>query len=696
MNMKTINIIISVSVIAFFLILPNSCNFLDVENYFNETLRYDSIFKTKRNTERYLWATADLLPEEGDIFSGGEYTPGLFATDEAFSLGETAGYQLVRGSYAANSNPFNNFYQNMYQIVRKANTILAHVDEVRDMTNYDKSVTASFAIFLRAYAYYHLLNLYGPVVLQGDDLLESNETIEYYDRPRSTYDECIEYICGEFETASLYLPAESSALNYGRPTRGAALALVARLRLQHASPLYNGGTAARTIYGDFKRSTDGQHYFNQEEDNARWAIAALAAQRIMEMDYELHVITKIDDPVCLPFPSAATNPTWEETGTGARPFPEEILNLDFHEGGLADVNAYRSYLDMFNGEVLPVKNKEIIWGRWSPSVNNNINRCLPYQIFRGNNNMSISQKIVDAYYMDDGRTIDQAKENGYYTEVGSMANEKPFREGTQTAYYTLNKAPNGGDNIPVRNMYNNREMRFYASISFDGCFFEGITAAKAEEKNKKISYQYSANGGKAFSGNQQVNYPITGYALRKYLHREDAVQVEGARKMQKHFPIIRYAEILLSYAEALNNLREPVTVEWEGQQVTVERDEEEIARAFNPVRFRAGLPGLTEEELADPTTMQNIIERERMIEFMCENRRYFDVRRWGKYRESEEEPMMGMATDFDGELFYIRSLLNHPKAREREGSNNKYILMPLPLNEIRKMSMLDQNPGWER
>ena len=311
--------------------------------------------------------------------------------------------------------------------------------------------------------------------------------------------------------------------------------------------------------------------------------------------------------------------------------------------------------------------------------------------------MAISQKIIDAYYMDDGRTIDEAKGNGYYTEAGTMANEKPFREGSQTAYYTLNKAPNGGDNVAVRNMYNNREMRFYASISFDGVFFEGINAAKADEKNKKISYQYSANGGKAFSGNQQIYYPITGYSLRKYLHREDAVNaVEGGRKMQKHFPIIRYAEILLSYAEALNNIQEPITVTWEGQQITVSRDVEEIAKYFNMVRFRAGLPGLTEEDLADPDRIQELIERERMIEFVGENRRYFDVRRWGKYRESEEEPMLGMSTDFDGELFYVRSLINHPKAREREGSNNKYILLPLPLNEIRKMSLLDQNPGWER
>jgi hypothetical protein len=246
-------------------------------------------------------------------------------------------------------------------------------------------------------------------------------------------------------------------------------------------------------------------------------------------------------------------------------------------------------------------------------------------------------------------------------------------------------------------MYNNREMRFYACISFDGAFFEGITSTKDAEKNKKISYQYSANGGKTFAGNSLENYPITGYSLRKYLHREDS-NGTGGSMVAKFFPIIRYAEILLSYAEALNNLtKQHILTDWKGEEVVIERDVEEIALAFNRVRFRAGLPGLTEDELAYPEKIQELIERERMIEFLCENRRYFDLRRWGKYAESEKDPMLGMNTDFDGDLFYTRSMINQPRARHREGSdNNKYILLPLPLNELRKMSLLDQNPGWEK
>ena len=106
----------------------------------------------------------------------------------------------------------------------------------------------------------------------------------------------------------------------------------------------------------------------------------------------------------------------------------------------------------------------------------------------------------------------------------------------------------------------------------------------------------------------------------------DAWTGTGARHIQKAYPIIRYAEILLSYAEALNNLTGPHTVELDGQPYTMSRDKEEIKKAFNQVRYRAGLPGLTANQLNSTPEVQKQIERERMVEFLWENRRFYDVR----------------------------------------------------------------------
>ena len=47
------------------LLCMSSCNFLNVEDEFNDMFSYDSVFANKRNVERYLWATAANFPDEG-------------------------------------------------------------------------------------------------------------------------------------------------------------------------------------------------------------------------------------------------------------------------------------------------------------------------------------------------------------------------------------------------------------------------------------------------------------------------------------------------------------------------------------------------------------------------------------------------------------------------------------------------------
>lgn len=662
--MKNIKYIITV-VVAAFVITPmfNSCDFLDVSDDFNELLQYDSIFHNKANLERYLFATADMFKEEGGIFGNTVYTPGIMATDEAFSLGTAYnGLGLVLGEVTASNARGINIYGDMYKIIRKTNNILLRMDEAVDMTASDKQDFAAYAHFMRGYAYYNLVNLYGPVVILGDDVLETNETPEYYARYRSTYDECIDYICDEFELAARFLPIENPISQFGRPTKGAALALIARMRLQQASPLFNGGSAAKVYFGSFTRSSDNVHYISQQYNEERWAQAALAAKKVMDMSiYRLHTVESNNSTPSLP----ATVPTAD--------FPYGAGNID----------PYHSYSDMFTGETLAARNPEFIWARNSPQVKEFTRRSFPVQTFRGYNNLCVTQKIVDAYYMDDGRTIEEAKSDGYYSETGYLTGKKTF------SGYEL--GPN------VHNMYINREKRFYASVAFSNSWWTATSAAETENKMKQISYESNGLGGKNNTGTDENSYPITGYTLKKYIHAEDA-WTDKAVVLDKPFPIIRYAEILLSYVEALNNLTTTYTMldEFGGQSYTITRNTDEMKFYFNQIRFRAGLPGITDADVADPQRMQELIERERMIEFMCENRRYFDVRRWGIYSESEREPMLGMDTDTDGDAYYNRVPLNHSLARRRDGSDNKkYVFMPIMLSELRKAPTLDQNPGWE-
>jgi SusD family. len=639
-----------------------SCNYLDVDNYFSETLNYDSIFANKINLEKYLWGTAAYFPEDGNIF-GDNYTPGPMATDEGFTLEDPSvfrGMAFTLGLVTPTNGYGMDIWGTMYKIIRKTNTIMARMNEATDMTNTDKNEMLGYVHFMRGYAYYHLLMQYGPVVLLGDDVLDNNEKIEYYDRQRATYDESVEYICNEFETAAKSLPKEVPMNFFGRPTKGAAYGLIARVRLQHASPLFNGEQAAKTYFGNWKRKSDNVNYISQTYDEKRWAVAAMAAKRIIDLgQYSLYTVDRQSDTA---------------------PLPSTVSSAAFPYGA-GNIDPFRSYSDIFTGEALPSKNPEFIWACYSPNVLNYTRYSFPIPLMGGKNCICVTQKVVDAYRMADGRDITNSSAEYPYSETGFVGGaDKTFSN------YTLKGT--------VSKMYANREMRFYASIGFSGCLWTANSFSESSRRNLVVDYYYDGLGGKANSENTATLYAVTGYVPRKYIHEDDAWKYTGAQQVTKAFPIIRYAEILLSYVEALNNLTKSYTLtDDENEQHTFTRNIDEIKFYFNQVRFRAGQPGLTDEEASDPETVQKLIERERMVEFLFENRRYYDVRRWGIYEDSENELIMGMNTDADADDYFQRTAVNSPKARNRI-VNKKMVFMPISLSELRKSPSLDQNPGW--
>jgi hypothetical protein len=83
-----------------------------------------------------------------------------------------------------------------------------------------------------------------------------------------------------------------------------------------------------------------------------------------------------------------------------------------------------------------------------------------------------------------------------------------------------------------------------------------------------------------------------------------------------------------------------------------------------------------------------------MVEFLHENRRYFDVRRWGKYEQTENEPIMGMDVEATKDYFYRKVIPNTSRIGSRI-VNKRLIFVPIPKDDIRRMTLLDQNPGWE-
>ncbi len=685
----------------------SSCDYLSIDKYIENDLKIDSIFTKRRTLEAFMWGTANYLPFDNGSIIHNAYTPGPLATDEAFTTWPTdmyAGMSYVLGEI--NANNLGNFgrWGQWYVAIRQCNMVLQRMNECQDCIKADNDRIIGYTKFLRAYAYYLLLMNHGPVILLYDEVVANNEALEFYDRPRDLYDTCVNYICTQFEEAAETLPyrQENQIMDFGRPTKGAAYGLVARLRLQHASDLYNGGASAKSYFGNWTRKTDGAHYIQQTYDPKRWAVAAAAAKRVIDLTdsrgklYKLHTIRlspsfilykDATNPV--PVLDKDGNPVYNEDGNpvmqtqGGLPTNTTDPNYlrewnDDGTGGAAGICPYQSYLYMFSGDSEMTGVPEFIWGQRSPAMRNLTRYSFP-QTNNGYNGMCVTQKIIDAYEMLDGNSITSASAEYPYTPSGfTDKRAEPFLD------YRLN--------LGVSNMYHNREPRFYASIGFCEAFWPNRSTTNVA--NKDLTVQYYVDSSDGMAGANPQDHPITGYVLKKWVSNNDAWNAgEGAIQLSKAFPMIRYAEILLAYAEALNQLTGSFTIAVNGKDEIFTRNTGEIKKAFNLVRYRAGLPGLNDADVENASLVMQKIKHERMVEFLYENQRYFDVRRWGDYEASENEPVMGMNTSGVRAAYYQKMIVPSSRVTQRV-VDRKMIFLPIPQYEMRRLPSFDQNPGW--
>lgn len=655
--MKRINnIICSIAGLALTaVLLPtlSSCeSYLDTDKYFYDMSSLDSTFVRKNTMYAYLNSASSYLPQDDRMWTNAD-NPFAFSSDEAFCSWNDdrhAGIKYALGEINQFSDYFNN-WANFYKGIRKANMLLQRMGECQDISEIERIDVAGQAYFLRAYLYYSLLRQYGPIPLLPDNVIESNASVDEMSFPRATYDECVDYICRNFDEAAKRLDSERNATEtYRVPTRGAAMALKSRVLLEAASPWFNGNT----YYSDFKRSTDGQLYFNQTRDPQKWGKAAAAAKRVIDLGmYSLYTVSASRDTPQLP------------DEVSKEPFPN----------GVGGIDPLRSYSDMFTAEEAAINIPEIIWAR----NENNDNAWITFPaIMGGGNGLNVSQQLVDAYRMANGRDINDPS-SGYPTEDEAW---KPIGTAKSFSGYQLR--------ANTAQMYNNREPRFYATIAFNHHFREGssYTGTAANHKNLEVTYYINGTGA-AWS-----DYPndkcFSGYSSMKYVHPSDC---PGGAYRAKMFPIIRYAEVLLNYVEAMNEMEGAYTDE--ENSISVSRNTAEMVKYFNMVRYRAGLPGITEADAADQAAMRELIKRERQVELALEGRRFFDLRRWGDLVRTMQTPFYGMNTNAktaEREAFHKRTQVSYRYAIY--AITAKAALYPIKQDIVDRNRKLDQAPGW--
>ncbi|MDR1810797.1 MAG: RagB/SusD family nutrient uptake outer membrane protein [Prevotella sp.] len=750
--MKNIaNLVIMLCVVRVF----TACSdYLDVDHLLNDSLDLQGVFESKDYSEQWLagvyshlrnWDNWDVCSKENGgstsynqfnfISDDMLYTDREKATDLIID-GKNVAYTYFRGGQY-NENIMQESWKECYIGIRDASIFIHNIDINKQMTPQEIKITKAEARFLRAYYYWLLLRKYGPIPILPDEGVDFTKSYDELAIPRSRYDVCADYIADELALAARDLPsrAERSNREIAKATRGAALAARAKVLLYSASPQYNGNQSA---WARQLLNYDGTPLIDPEYKEERWAKAAAAAKEVMDLgEYYLYTVPKRDSngpnmkgaegvsqylgcdyfyPAQTIEPGKSIAVVSGKTVVETRTYPgysDKPFGNGGNDCGWADIDPCESYRQVFNGELTAYSNPELIFTRGYD--NTMMNRLAEHQFpqtLGGWNCHGLTMKMYDAYYMADGsdfyrceKRVDDAGKIYFYSNPTAAVPDyaKNYTlDNSRSDYHYKSWAPLPTD-VSLQN--GNREPRFYASVAYNGCVWENAT----ENVDSKLRYSqtfYYLINPKTLSVADGMNnangfYIWTGIGIKKYINpRDNSENNNQSGLVQKAEPAIRYAEVLLIYAEALNEMTSGQSYsipDYKGEgTVTVRRTKEEVSKGLRPVRVRAGLTDFTDDYFDDPKEMQARIKREWQIEFMGEAHRYYDLRRWGDAEREESQVVYGYNMTMSGATTPEKDSWHTPVPVTKVPAifSEKMYLWPISHDELRKNRKLTQNPGW--
>lgn len=299
--------------------------------------------------------------------------------------------------------------------------------------------------------------------------------------------------------------------------------------------------------------------------------------------------------------------------------------IDLNKHGLLSATDYPNLWDYTN--TATSYNKEVIFATPAGSINTIESNNAPIGFTGGLGRTNPTQDLVDAF---------------------EMRNGKPITD------------PTSGYN--PQNPYLNRDTRLNQFIVYNGASFKTGSLTRAVE---------TFDGG-LDNVLTNVNSTKSGYYLRKFLSGNATYNVTTITNVRRPWVFFRYAETLLIYAEALNEVSGPT---------------QPVYDAVNAVRTRAQMPvlpaGLSQAD------MRERIRNERRVELCFEEQRFYDVRRWKLGETYFNGPVRGMKITKSG------TTLNYsPFVIENRLFSAKNYLYPLQQSEIDKADKLKQNPGY--
>ena len=550
-----------------------SCNFLD----FDETSGLydrDDMYTTYSNIQKMLTNVYGYMPNK-DIVAVSDAMRDCGSDDAEFGDPSASVQRFNNGNWSAVQTVDTQW--SLYNGIRSANEFLESIQTVDiSIYRYDAKYNQyleHIAIYpyearlLRAYYFFELARRYGDIAMP----LKMLSTEEANTIAKTPFDDVIDFIAEECDTCAKHLPLTFDGLldsEYGRVTKGFAMAVKAKALLYAASPLHTSMDDAVT-------------------KAAKWEKAALAAQDIMDLNY--YSLDPVD-PV-------------NTQGTS----PEVILQI------------MRSASSSFEKYNFPV--------RFTYGTRTYMSGTYP------------TQNLVDAFQTLGGYDITLTDE-GWKSDDPAFDLTKP---------------------------YEGRDPRFARTILADGMKFKDYYTIE------------TFVGGADYSATRADLGTPTGYYLKRYIIEDTDFTPEAEVTAKHSWIVYRYAEAILSYAEAtFECFKDP--------DKTSAKLKMSARDALNLIRANAGMPDVTVTSEAD---FRKALRQEWRVEFAFEDHRFWDVRRWQIGPESQKVINGVQIVKGVEKKEYSLMLVENRTWAE------KMYLYPIPQSELFCNTNLGpQNPGW--
>ncbi|MEO6915335.1 MAG: RagB/SusD family nutrient uptake outer membrane protein [Chitinophagaceae bacterium] len=472
--------------------------------------------------------------------------------------------RIGSGDYPSDLGGVNSEWTSAYDGIRRCNAFLENYKKAEGREAVKESMAAEVR-FIRAYLYNYITLFFGDVQLITKTL-QINDPEVYGTRQKKT--EVVDFILAELQDASTKLPNTQTGINLGRVTKGAALALKARVAL-----------------------------YNQKYD-----LAEKSAKEVMDLNiYQLY----------------------------------------------SNGNTATSYNEFFSykGKIKNSTNKETILARiYSAEALAYHNMSREAQVPDQASRWNPTKALVDAYLCTDGLPITKSL---------------LYKEDTYA------------------NIFANRDPRLAQTVLRPGAAWSG----RQDGKNETSTANWGTFTTPKFISNKLGSVTITGYYFTKYVELSTVGMVT---KDENDIHLIRFAEVLLTYAEA----------RLEQGSLT----QADIDLTINKIRQRVGMKNMVITELAaNGMDLRTEIRRERRVELALEGQRYFDIIRWNegnllaqdlkgmkKNLALRPSDVVNIAADANG---YIIAYTGRSFAQ-------KNALWPIPQIQYERNPNLGKNPGW--